>query len=289
MTDDTDQVANLIRRQSRTLAARLRPLPVQSAKKEKAMKAAILALALSTAATAQPVNLDLNDTCSKPTNNFGAAGDQPGFWNVTNGFVGAPKELLGLDGAPSGVMLSFPIGFGAKYSIPNPFLVGELHTLLDDGLLTPDVVQTLRFEGLDPGTYDVYTYGPPVTEGLKTLFMYTSGDESEGINITGGWNGALEEGVNYAHTTIQVADATLDVEWVAGMFGDSGYFSGLQLVPAEGCAADVNGDGMLNILDFVAYQNLFVNADPAADCDANGVLNVLDFVCFQGIFQAGCP
>jgi len=55
------------------------------------------------------------------------------------------------------------------------------------------------------------------------------------------------------------------------------------------CAADVNGDGALNILDFVAFQALFVSGDEGADCDGSGTLNVLDFVCFQGVFQAGCP
>jgi hypothetical protein len=186
-------------------------------------------------------------------------------------------------------MLSFPSGSGGKYSIPNPFLVGELHTFLDDGLLTPDVVQRLRFESLDAGTYEVYAYGPPIAQGLKSLFIFTSGDESLGITISGGWNGALEEGVNYARTTMKVTNGTLDVDWVSGMFGDSGYLSGVQIVPAAGCDADVNGDGALNILDFVAYQGLFVGGDPAADCDDNGLLNILDFVCFQGLFQAGCP
>jgi probable HAF family extracellular repeat protein len=61
------------------------------------------------------------------------------------------------------------------------------------------------------------------------------------------------------------------------------------LTPTGGCAADVNGDGALNILDFVAFQVLFVGGDPGADCDGNGALNILDFVCYQRLFQAGCP
>jgi hypothetical protein len=32
-----------------------------------------------------------------------------------------------------------------------------------------------------------------------------------------------------------------------------------------------------------------VAGDPDADCDGNGALNVLDFVCFQNLFKAGCP
>jgi hypothetical protein len=61
------------------------------------------------------------------------------------------------------------------------------------------------------------------------------------------------------------------------------------IVPESGCAADFNGDGAANILDFVAFQIAFVGMDPEADCDGNGMLNILDFVCFQGVFQAGCP
>jgi hypothetical protein len=54
------------------------------------------------------------------------------------------------------------------------------------------------------------------------------------------------------------------------------------------CSADVNGDGMLNILDFVAFQELFVNQDPDADCDGNGIFDILDFICYQIFFQEGC-
>ena len=54
------------------------------------------------------------------------------------------------------------------------------------------------------------------------------------------------------------------------------------------CAADVNGDDELNVLDFVAFQLLWQAGDPAADCDDNAEFNVLDFVCFQQLFQAGC-
>ena len=69
------------------------------------------------------------------------------------------------------------------------------------------------------------------------------------------------------------------------------FMSKLDVVDVSECAAcapDINGDGVLNILDFVAFQVAFVAGDPIADCDANGVLNIIDFVCFQTLFQAGC-
>jgi hypothetical protein len=58
---------------------------------------------------------------------------------------------------------------------------------------------------------------------------------------------------------------------------------------AEGCPGDFNADGNLDILDFVAFQNAFTDADPSADCNEDGMLNILDFVCFQNLFQQGCP
>jgi len=54
------------------------------------------------------------------------------------------------------------------------------------------------------------------------------------------------------------------------------------------CDADVNGDGALNILDFVAFQNAFTSGDDVADCDGDGSLTILDFVCFQALFLQGC-
>lgn len=60
-------------------------------------------------------------------------------------------------------------------------------------------------------------------------------------------------------------------------------------IPDEcSCPADVNGDGELNVLDFVAFQLAWQMEDAAADCDGNGVYDVLDFVCYQGLFQEGC-
>ena len=55
------------------------------------------------------------------------------------------------------------------------------------------------------------------------------------------------------------------------------------------CLADCNGDDVLNILDFVCFQNLFQSGSMAADCNQDGSLNILDFVCFQNAFMDGCP
>jgi hypothetical protein len=79
---------------------------------------------------------------------------------------------------------------------------------------------------------------------------------------------------------------------VAGASGDdvNGPYSGsAYLFDASTCAADINGDGVLNILDFVCFQQQWQAMSPLGDCDDNEVFNILDFVCFQGEFVAGCP
>jgi hypothetical protein len=62
------------------------------------------------------------------------------------------------------------------------------------------------------------------------------------------------------------------------------------------CAADCDtstGAGVLDVFDFLCFQDLFVQGDPAAcDCDTStgpGTCDVFDFLCFQDLFVAGCP
>ena len=76
---------------------------------------------------------------------------------------------------------------------------------------------------------------------------------------------------------------TLDVPFGGNVWGAEFAMGG------AGCYADCDGNGDLNILDFVCYQGLFQSGDDGADCDGNGVLNILDFVCFQSEFVGGCP
>lgn len=55
------------------------------------------------------------------------------------------------------------------------------------------------------------------------------------------------------------------------------------------CAADCDGNGALNILDFLCYQGMFQNGDPGADCNGDATMDILDFICFSNEFEAGCP
>ncbi len=55
------------------------------------------------------------------------------------------------------------------------------------------------------------------------------------------------------------------------------------------CEADVDGNGSLDIFDFLEFQNRFVSGDARADFDESGAIDLFDFLAFQDAFAAGCP
>jgi len=64
----------------------------------------------------------------------------------------------------------------------------------------------------------------------------------------------------------------------------------VMLVPTDlACEADLDGDGVLTLFDFLEFQNLFDAGDPIADFDGDGSLTLFDFLAFQNAFDAGCP
>jgi hypothetical protein len=114
-----------------------------------------------------------------------------------------------------------------------------------------------------------------------------------GFTADGGWQPILVPR-NESPTPLAIAGSSaLDGTWLF-MGAPAGgemceQWSGLIRWGCPGdCYADCNGDGVLNILDFVCFQGRFQQGDLGADCDQDCELAILDFVCFQGAFQAGC-
>ncbi|MCA9277760.1 MAG: hypothetical protein H6815_03130 [Phycisphaeraceae bacterium] len=58
---------------------------------------------------------------------------------------------------------------------------------------------------------------------------------------------------------------------------------------SDGCYADCDGSGTLNVFDYICFGNAYSTNDPYADCDGNGVLNVFDYICFGNAYAVGCP
>jgi hypothetical protein len=55
------------------------------------------------------------------------------------------------------------------------------------------------------------------------------------------------------------------------------------------CRADMDGDSILTVMDFSAYLNAYVAANPRADFNADCALNVADFTAFLQAYTFGCP
>ncbi|MCH9058695.1 MAG: hypothetical protein IIB55_08715, partial [Planctomycetes bacterium] len=55
------------------------------------------------------------------------------------------------------------------------------------------------------------------------------------------------------------------------------------------CYADCDTNGVLDIFDFLCFQNAFVLGEPyACDCDPDPACDIFDFLCFQDAFVGGC-
>lgn len=78
---------------------------------------------------------------------------------------------------------------------------------------------------------------------------------------------------------------------VSGSCGGAASAAASLMVCAGNCDGSITPP-VLNVLDFVCFQNLYARGDPAANCDGSTVpptLNVNDFTCFVNAYAAGCP
>ncbi|MFK7885101.1 MAG: GC-type dockerin domain-anchored protein [Phycisphaerales bacterium] len=80
---------------------------------------------------------------------------------------------------------------------------------------------------------------------------------------------------------------TVFLNSVAYIVPDAGF--AYQGIGNTCCAADFNGDGLLNFFDISRFIDAFTNMEPAADFDANGLWNFFDVSAYIAAFNAGCP
>jgi hypothetical protein len=75
----------------------------------------------------------------------------------------------------------------------------------------------------------------------------------------------------------------------AASFWEIGFDNVTAHVESQGCYADCDQSGGLDLFDFLCFTNAFNSGDPYADCDGSGGLDLFDFLCFTNAFNAGCP
>jgi sugar lactone lactonase YvrE len=98
-----------------------------------------------------------------------------------------------------------------------------------------------------------------------------------------------------ARSTLKTVDIT---SGAATLIGPTGFsdIRGIAFSGEAPCYPDCDtstGRGVLDIFDFLCFQNRYAAGSPyACDCDTStgaGVCDIFDFLCFQNEFAAGCP
>ena len=200
----------------------MRPSPTQ-----------LLALVLTAApASAQKVNVDVGGTATgAPSSAYGAAAGQPGVWNVLAPLTtGSPMPLVGLDGAPTGLTLSFPSIFNAGVAFDDPATLGDDGALVDDGVRTTGTL-FLTVSGLAHGSYTVTTYARSVDDASDVSRVIVPGSFDGPQLVGGAWPGGHAHGVSYARHAVEVGDLTggtlqIRIDSVVGQ----GTIGGFQIV-----------------------------------------------------------
>ncbi|MCC6662006.1 MAG: hypothetical protein IT437_14110 [Phycisphaerales bacterium] len=131
----------------------------------------------------------------------------------------------------------------------------------------PAVVELASTYDADPATVQ-YTIVTPPTKGT--------------LSGTGGWRVLTPNPEACGEDSIVFHLAT-----ASGQSGDRT----IRIIYQPGttaCRPDFNGDGLLNLADFGAFQTAFALGQCRADMNNDGVLNLSDFGAFTTAFAVGC-
>jgi hypothetical protein len=155
---------------------------------------------------------------------------------------------------------------------------------------------------------------PAITQQTGNQAVCTGEPATFSVTVTGTgpfsyvWrrNGSAVAGATHRTYSIAAATAASAGTYDVVVTGVAGTTTSSPITLAVGCpcgpadlgsAGGVPGfDGVLNNNDFIAFINLFFNANPAADVGvagglhgSDGVYDNNDFIAFINLFFAGCP
>jgi hypothetical protein len=116
--------------------------------------------------------------------------------------------------------------------------------------------------------------------------VFLDGVEVDTQVIDNGGAGGTPAKISLALSVGSVIDVAIDPR------DSDDHFDGTESsVIVSRCYADVDGDGGLDLFDFLAFVNAFNGGSAFADCDTGtgvGALDLFDFLCFVNEFNAGC-
>jgi len=200
---------------------------------------------------------------------------------------GYPIELVG--GLLNDLTTS-SVAFHAFYTV-DAKTIEAIYLLPSDDELFLVVDELTDLPGTDASVTDIVDIA---NDGDDVAFVAMMSDGSSGLYTHDGncftklvttgskLDGEIITDIVLGRDTYEDDKLSIGIEFESGL-------EAIYLVTiSSSCPADINDDGTLDILDFIAFQQLFLDEHPTADCDHNGAFTILDFVCFQNAFVAGC-
>ncbi len=155
-------------------------------------------------------------------------------------------------------------GNGVEMNDDDPFGMGELTSRLDNSFVTTagDYYIAVSHYDIDPSN------SIPESIWADTPF-----------NVVRAPDGALNGG----DITLASWDDT-----VASTFAYGIEFTGVCFPGGGGCAADFNGDTVVDFFDYLDFVDAFSAQDPTADFNGDTVIDFFDYLDFVDAFSAGC-
>ena len=147
-----------------------------------------------------------------PSVSFGAAANQPGFWNRVRANHFGTTALFDLSGAASTLLYDAVLISGSGRAFNNPANTGDFSLLLNDVCdLSPNGI--LVFRGLASGTYNVYSYAVEPLPQIDPIEVFVDG--ALGTNpqfVNGPMPGnAFGLGITHSLHTVFVSDGTITI------------------------------------------------------------------------------
>ncbi|MCC7014273.1 MAG: hypothetical protein IT454_17065 [Planctomycetes bacterium] len=247
----------------------------------------VLATVTAAVAAAQSFNIDCNNVFAKPTNAYGAAAAQPGYWTNVDGFgLLAPQPLFDTAGAATSVTMDATTGF--NFAFDNALTSGNDAALLDD-LQDINGATTWTIAGLSAGNYKVFAYAwAPDNVSYVTGVNVVGG--ANGTQNCGGaaWSGAHVAGVTYVADQVNAVPSggsiTIQFTTVTG-FGSA---NGIQIVklpngpaPTPYCTSGTSTNGCQPLISATNNPSLSLAAPCAITIQ--GVEGQKNGIVFYGL------
>lgn len=217
---------------------------------------------------------------------------------------------LGIQVGPDGKLL---YAAGGISSGGHAFAVFHLD---EDGLMSPHAGNPFTSPGSSPKGFSVHPggemlfveHGSDATIRSFDVDLNTGTPTSTGNSFDVGLQGTLGGSAAWGDYLF-VTDESTAIDGVRGLYSmaidfETGAMTPVTPAPVEtngitpetvrvwappSCAADINGDGMLDFFDVADYLQLFSDGDLAADLTGDGVLDFFDVADFLQLFSDGCP